>query len=109
LHFLRLVYLSLLNTNISLKMNINKVIIHAIILYTINNDKEIYISVIISSKIHNNYLIFFIENLSLSSDEKRCTRCASLRKKVDFCRLHANNPQYEYSTCNQCHIRIKNT
>ena len=57
---------------------------------------------------HNNYLIYFIENPSLSSDEKRCTRCASLRKKIDFCRLHGNNSQYEYSTCNQCHIKIKN-
>jgi hypothetical protein len=45
----------------------------------------------------------------LNSYEKRCTRCASTRKKEDFCHIRGKNLQYEHSTCNQCHTKIKNT
>ncbi|PKK72621.1 hypothetical protein RhiirC2_776979, partial [Rhizophagus irregularis] len=36
-------------------------------------------------------------------------RCSCKKKKADFCRSHGINQQNEYSTCNKCYERRKNT
>src|SRR5688572_30222028 len=38
-----------------------------------------------------------------------CTRCSCKKKKADFCCSRSTNPLYEYSTCNKCHEKRKNT
>ncbi|CAB4467142.1 unnamed protein product [Rhizophagus irregularis] len=42
-------------------------------------------------------------------NEKICTRCSCKKKKADFCRSCGINQQNEYSTCNKCYERRKNT
>ncbi|CAB5305488.1 unnamed protein product [Rhizophagus irregularis] len=42
-------------------------------------------------------------------NEKICTRYSCKKKKADFCRSRGINQQNEYSTCNKCYERRKNT
>ncbi|CAB4496342.1 unnamed protein product [Rhizophagus irregularis] len=42
-------------------------------------------------------------------NEKICTCCSCKKKKADFCHSYGINQQNEYSTCNKCYERRKNT
>ncbi|RGB25288.1 hypothetical protein C1646_771959 [Rhizophagus diaphanus] len=42
-------------------------------------------------------------------NEKIRTRCSCIKKKADFYRPCGSNPQKEYSTCNKCYEKRKNT